>query len=172
MEFWAAPPEVNLKERFSLKKLRHTKYNLSSEQKRVLRRQGYKYYQLMDGSIHPVSASQKHFVDMCMNLVEPQDEWEQTWKSYLFTLEEEKRLDAIYRAELRQSPRTEERLKRLWLSGPPTTSAAEPTSASKATAVPDRHTRECRLCRGSGMKADGDGCGRCNGRGWIEAKTR
>ena len=167
MEFWAAPPELNLKERFPLKKLRHTKYNLSSEQKRLLRRQGFRYYQLMDGSIPPCTASQKHFVDMCMNLVEPQDEWERIWKSYRLTLEEEKRLDAVYRAKLRESPQIQERLDRLWLSGSPAISTSESSSISNAPTVPDGPTRECRLCKGSGMKADGDGCDRCNGRGWL-----
>ena len=169
MELWASPDGVNLGERFQLKKLKYTKYNLSSEQKRLLRKQGHKYYQLMDGSIPPLSAKQKHFVDMCLNLVEPQDEWEQIWKSYLFTLEEEKRLDAVYRAELRQSPRTEERLKRLWLSGGRSL-PAEAANPPRTAPLSEKPSRECRLCRGSGMRGDGDNCSRCDGRGWIETK--
>jgi uncharacterized protein YifE (UPF0438 family) len=168
MELWSAPEGVNLRETFQLKKLKHTKYNLSRDQQKLLRRQGHKYYQLMDGSISPLSPMQKHFVDMCKGLVEPVNEWEQIWKSYWATIEEEKRLDTIYRAELRQSPQTQGRLNQLWLGDLKTrvTNTSDPVEV----AISEDHSRECIACRGSGMKANGDACDRCNGRGWIERR--
>src|SRR5437899_794907 len=114
MEFWAVPLGMSTSEKFQLKKLKHTKYNLSREQQKRLRREGYIYYQLMDGTISPVTKKQNHFVDMCKGLVEPHDEWERIWKSYVATVEEEKRLEAIQRENLRQSPDVQKYLDHLW----------------------------------------------------------
>ena len=162
MEFWTQPVGMNLGEKLQLKKLKHTKYNLSREQKKLLQKQGHKYYQLMDGTIAPLSAKQKHFVDMCKGLVEPNDEWERIWKSYVSTLEEERRLESIHRENLRHSPERREYLDHLWLAGAPHTDGPAQSSAAA-----NDHSRECRRCRGSGMKADGASCDACNGRGSI-----
>ncbi len=162
MEIWQSPEGGNLKESFQLKKLKHTKYGLSREHKNLLRKRGHKYYQLMDGTILPQSAEQQHFVDVCNGLVEPNDEWERIWKSYLTTLAEEQRLETLYRDDLRQSPDVQKYIDHRWLAGVP---HSEPSSVMEPAPSTDGHLRDCRICRGSGMNADGSACDRCNGRG-------
>jgi uncharacterized protein YifE (UPF0438 family) len=144
--------------------LKFTKYALSREQQKLLRKQGHKYYQLMDGTIPPSTQQQKHFVAVCKNLAEPVTEWERIWKSYWATIEEEKRLAAEYRENLRHSPKVREYLDRRWLGDSSVHQRTDPVSLVETTK--DR-SRECLVCHGSGMKADGDNCDRCNGRGWL-----
>jgi uncharacterized protein YifE (UPF0438 family) len=84
---------TNLSEKFQLKILKHTDYSLSWKQKRFLRKHGTMMKALMDGTATYFSPDAKHFVAMCQGLVKPHGEYELVWKSYLLTLEEEKRLD-------------------------------------------------------------------------------
>jgi len=119
----------------------------------------------MDGTIPPITQTQKRFVAVCKNLAEATTEWENIWKSYWVTIEEEKRLAAIYRENLRPSPELREYLDQCWLgTSPGAQRLTEPLSLVQTTEDP---SRECRVCRGSGMKADGDNCDRCDGRGWL-----
>lgn len=122
----------------------------------------------MDGSISPINQQQKHFVAVCRNLAEPETEWERIWKSYWSTIEEEKRLEAIHREKLRHSPEVQEYLDHRWLGETKTKSTV--VDAGERITLADDRAHECRVCRGSGMKADGDSCDRCNGRGWIQTK--
>jgi uncharacterized protein YifE (UPF0438 family) len=138
------------KEDFQLKRLHHTEYNLTWEQRRLLKRYGTKMQALMDGKLIPVQSKGKHFVDMCNGLVEPVDEYERIWKSYLSTLEEEKRLRKIHQASLSESQQHTNQLPR-------------------QNELNDSRGKKCFICKGSGMKADGSGCDKCSGRGWIEA---
>jgi len=120
----------------------------------------------MDRNIRPLSPKQKHFVDMCGGIVEPVDEWEKTWKSYLLTLEEEKRLEQLDFPSLETTQRREEYMSSRFLAGQQESADApfvEPPALSN-----DDHMRKCKPCRGSGMKGDGDNCDGCNGWGWLE----
>jgi uncharacterized protein YifE (UPF0438 family) len=170
MEIWKVPENVNFTEKFQLKKLKHTEYKLSWNQKIILRKNGTRYKELMDGIISPFSPTQRHFVDVCNGIVEPNNKFERIWKSYLSTLEEEKRLEEIHRAKLRESPRNKEHLKALCFADDDRILDNAPINNLKEqNDISEDHTRKCPSCRGSGMKGDGDNCNRCDGWGWIDA---
>jgi uncharacterized protein YifE (UPF0438 family) len=103
--------EANLSEKFQLRQFRHAENKLSWKQKRILRKYGKTMEALGDGTGGLLSSKGEHFVDMCNDLVEPNDEYETAWKTYQNTLVEEERLKELYREELRDSPKREEYLR-------------------------------------------------------------
>jgi uncharacterized protein YifE (UPF0438 family) len=160
----AVNKDLDLKEEFPLKRLKHTEYNLTLKQRKILMKYGTQMQALMDGSITPLWAKGKHFVAMCKGLVEPADEYENIWKSYLLTLEEEKRLKEIYRVSLKNSQQRKEYLQRLFLGDECRASEDTPSknvSKKKQASSNKVRTRKCPRCKGAG----GD-CPRCS-RGWI-----
>jgi uncharacterized protein YifE (UPF0438 family) len=161
--------DIDLNEEFPIRRLKYAEYNLTQKQRRLLKRYGTKMEALMDGKIEPVFARGKHFVDMCNNLVEPNNKYESIWKSYLSTLEEEKRLAAIHHAEPIDPQKREQHIQSLFLGEVnPISEMIPQDNLTVRYNSNDDHTRTCIICRGSGMKGNGDNCDRCNGRGWIE----
>jgi uncharacterized protein YifE (UPF0438 family) len=139
-----------VKEEFKLKRLQHTEYELTWEQKEILKRYGTRMQALMDGALIPVHSKGKHFVDMCNGFVEPVDKYESAWKSYLLTLEKEKRLRQLHQSNLNGSNQ-------------------HTSTLPKQNDPTESQMRKCFACKGSGMAADGSGCDKCSSRGWIEA---
>jgi uncharacterized protein YifE (UPF0438 family) len=89
-------------EKFERKKLKHTHYNLTSEQKKILRRDGNLLWALVHGMEKPATEGERHFVEMCEANVEPNNEIEIAWKSYISILEEDETLHAKWLEQKRQ----------------------------------------------------------------------
>jgi uncharacterized protein YifE (UPF0438 family) len=155
--------DIDLNEEFPIQRLKYAEYKITWKQKRLLKKCGTKMEALMDGRIKPFSARGKHFVAMCNGSVEPDDNYERIWESYLSTLEEEKKLAAIHRAEPIDPQQREQRIRSLFLGD-----ISQVSEAISQDNLNEDHTRTCIICRGSGMKGNGDNCDRCNGRGVIE----
>jgi uncharacterized protein YifE (UPF0438 family) len=156
-------PEA-LSEEFALKNLRFTEYKLTWKQRRLLKRYGTRMQAYMDERVIPIMWNHrgKHFVDMCNGLVEPHDEYERIWKSYISTLDEERRLRKIHEANLARQNRRQ--LPSLYLSGN-TRISEELVSYEANMQIGESwlpQTRRCPRCRGEGFD-----CPRCDGRGEI-----
>jgi hypothetical protein len=135
-----------------------------------LKKYGTKMQALRDGTLTPCSSQQKHFVDVCIGLVEPEDKYERAWKSYLSTLAEEKRLSLVHQERLREAQRAEQHSQSLCFGD--NARLLEPVQSLNqrdGNNINQDHTRPCPSCRGQGMNRDGDGCDRCNSRGYLNA---
>lgn len=161
--FYQIPVNFNMREKFELKKLRHAEYSITWEEKRMIRRHGTKLQALMDGTILSTGAEDKHFVEVCKGKVEPTTKIERAWLSYLSTLEEEKKLEAIWLAQKKDSPEYEEYLKSRFLSGAGIAGDTNRSAKSPEQSKPKKNKdRKCPVCQ-----AAMEDCWKCGGRGWL-----
>jgi uncharacterized protein YifE (UPF0438 family) len=102
--------DLNLKEKFQLKRFKFTEITLTISEKELLRKRGTVLREFYDGTLTPITPKQKHFVDVCKGNAEPDNEEERVWMKYVSMLKDEKRLEELHREELRNSPKRNEYL--------------------------------------------------------------
>jgi uncharacterized protein YifE (UPF0438 family) len=161
MEIYAVPKGLNLKELFPLKRFKFTEITLSPDEKALLRRHGTALSALRDGIAIPFTPKQKHFVEVCKGLVEPNTKQERVWLKYISMLEDEKRLAELHREELRNSPEREKYLQSRFLGSVDTKEKA-PNVPMRVKTGKDKN-KKCPVCKGAGYD-----CQRCGGSGWID----
>jgi uncharacterized protein YifE (UPF0438 family) len=152
-------------EKFERKKLKHTHYNSTSEQEKILRRYGNHLWALMHEMEKPATEGEKHFIEMCKGNVEPNNEIEIAWKSYLSTIEEDEALHAEWLEQKRQIAAAKHPLESLYVGEESRVLGSAPVDES--TTQPNSGTDDlvkCPACGGTVYD-----CWRCSGRGWIEA---
>ena len=152
-------------ERFTRKKLKHTNYNLTREQKKILRRDGNLLWALMHGMETPSTEGERHFVEMCKGNVSPNNDIEVAWKSYLTTLEEEETLHAEWLEQKRQVAAAQHPIESLYV-GEGTyilDSDSANENVSQSNSGNDKLIK-CSACGGTVYD-----CWKCSGRGWVDA---
>jgi uncharacterized protein YifE (UPF0438 family) len=102
--------DMDLKGKFQLKRFKFTESKLSPSEKELLRERGIVLHEFWDGTLNPITPKQKHFIEMCKGNAEPNNEEERVWLKYISMLENEKRLEATHREELKDSPKRKEYL--------------------------------------------------------------
>jgi uncharacterized protein YifE (UPF0438 family) len=163
---------TGFEESFNLR-LKNPKDKFTREEIKFLKRHGTWLYHLMCGTTSPVFPNSDnrdaHFVKVFREKVtEPNNKREYLWKRYLLALNEEEELKRKQLEEFRESPEFKNPIKSLWLGEVPTVPEKHSTATlPDANNLNQTHTVRCPICRGSGMKGNGDNCDRCNGRGEI-----
>ncbi len=111
IELYQVPEGLNLRERYRLKRFKYTGIKFSGSEKVFLRKHGTAPNALWDGTMTPITQRQKHFVDACSGITDPNTEEERIWLKYVSMLSDEKRLADARRQELINSPEREEYIK-------------------------------------------------------------
>jgi uncharacterized protein YifE (UPF0438 family) len=155
-------------DKYFVKRFRNAEDDLTSRERKSLEKHGTRLEALKNGTLHPQTEDERHFLAVCCGAAKSVKIYERAWLKYQYLLKEERELENLRLEQFKNSPEYNERIQSMFRGDVNHISEEVRANSSSEQSNLDEDHKKCPSCRGAGMKGDGFNCDRCNGRGYIK----